>query len=120
MTTIERQKRATIRRRSHLRNTLWLTPETTATLQAWSRERRLPVCDAVERFIRSGLEAGATNQLEKTALSNLVKAVRAALDDHAHQSEERLAELLARNTIASDTARRLLFAHMARQWGGGE
>ena len=43
-----------------------------------------------------------------------------ALDEQARHAEDRLAKLLTRNIIASDTTRRLLFAHMARQWGGGE
>ncbi len=120
MTTIERQKRAAARRRSKHRITLWLTPETMATLQARARERRAPVCDLAERFIRKGLEAGAARQLEETALPALADAVRLALEDHARQTEDRLAKLLTRNIIASDTTRRLLFAHMARQWGGAE
>ena len=44
--------------------------------------------------------------------------MRAALEEHARHTEDRLAKLLTRDIIASDTTRRLLFAGMAKQWGG--
>jgi hypothetical protein len=120
MTTIERPRRAAESRRSKHRITLWLTPETMATLQTRAREQRAPVCELAERFIRKGLEGGAARQLEDAALPALTAAVRMALEDHARQTEDRIAKLLTRNIITSDTTRRLLFAHMARQWGGGD
>jgi hypothetical protein len=73
-----------------------------------------------ERLICAGLERGAAGRLEAAALPALVAAVQEALDARTRQTEERLAKLLVRNVIASDTARRLLFAHMAKQWGGAE
>ena len=58
--------------------------------------------------------------MEETALPHLAEALRVALAEQARRSEDRLAKLLTRTIISSDTTRRLLFAHMARQWGGGE
>jgi hypothetical protein len=87
---------------------------------AAARERRLPACELAERLIRGGLERGAVRQLEETALPALAEAVRVALEEHERHSVDRLAKLLVRNLIASDTTRRLLFSHMARQWGGAE
>ena len=116
MATIKRAKLAEARR-SKRRITLWLTPETMTTLQGWARERRVPVCELAERFIRAGLAAGTTHQLEETSLPLLVEALRAALEDHERHAEDRLARLLVRSTVAADTTRRLLFTYLARQWG---
>jgi hypothetical protein len=99
---------------------LRLSEQTRAALLAAARERRVPACDLAERLIYVGLQRGAIQQLEDTALPQLAEATRLALEEHARHTEERLAKLLARNIIISDTTRRLLYAHMARQWGGGE
>ena len=107
-------------RRAKTRLHLRLSQQTRAALLAAARERQVPVCDLAERLIYAGLQHGAARQLQETALPQIAETVRLALDDHARQSEDRLAKLLTRNIIASDTTRRLLFAHMARQWGGGE
>jgi hypothetical protein len=97
-----------------------LQPATLQGLQAEARERRLPVCEVIERYIRLGREQRAAQSLGEAASAMLAEAVRTALDDHARQTEDRLAKLLTRTIIASDTTRRLLFAHMAKQWGGAE
>ena len=107
-------------RRAKTRLNLRLSPQTRAALLAAARERRVPACDLAERLISAGLQQGAVRQLQETALPQLAEAVRLALEEHARHTEDRLAKLLTRNIIASDTTRRLLFAHMARQWGGGE
>jgi hypothetical protein len=107
-------------RRAKTRLNLRLSQETRAALLAAARERQIPACDLAERFISAGLQHGAVQQLEETALPLLAEAVRVALEDVARHTEDRLAKLLARNIVTSDTTRRLLFTHMARQWGGGE
>jgi hypothetical protein len=117
---VQQTDRWSERRRSKTRLTLRLHGDTLAALLAAARARRVPVCDLAERLIHAGLESGSAQQLEETGLPLLAETVRVALDEYARQSEERLAKLLTRNIIASDTTRRLLFAHMARQWGGGE
>jgi hypothetical protein len=99
---------------------LRLSQQTRAALLAAARERRLPVCDLAERLIYAGLQQGAVRNQEEAALPLLAEAVRVALDEHARLTEDRLAKLLTRSIITSDTTRRMLFAHMAKQWGGGE
>jgi hypothetical protein len=100
--------------------TLRLERSTRTALRAAARERRMPACELAERLIRVGLERGAARQLEETALPALAEAVRVALQEHERRSVDRLAKLLVRNLIACDTTRRLLFSHMAKQWGGAE
>ena len=107
-------------RRAKTRLNLRLSQQTRAALLAAARERQIPACDLAERLIAAGLRHGAVHQLEETALPLLAEAVRVALEDFARHTEDRLAKLLARNIITSDTTRRLLYTHMARQWGGGE
>jgi hypothetical protein len=97
--------------------TLRFYPETLAVLRATARERRVPVCDLAERLIRVGLHGSAARQVEETALPLVAEAVRVALEERARSTEDRLAKLLVRDILASDTTRRLLFAHMVRQWG---
>jgi hypothetical protein len=123
MTTKERQARPdrwSERRRSKTRMTLRLAGSTRTALMTVARERRMPACELAERLIRVGLEGGAARQLEETALPALAEAVRFALEEWERRSADRLAKLLVRNLIASDTTRRLLFSHMAKQWGGAE
>jgi len=105
-------------KRSKVRMTLRLGAGTRDALMAAARERRIPASELAERILRADLERGAVRQLEGTALPQLAEAVRAALEEHARHTEDRLAKLLVRNIIASDTTRRLLFAQMAKQWGG--
>jgi hypothetical protein len=107
-------------RRAKVRLSLWLRPSTLAALRTRAGTQRVPIAELAERFIREGLEDGAAHQLEESALPALTAAVRVALAEERRQTEERLARLLTRAIIASDTTRRLLFAHMARQWGGAE
>jgi hypothetical protein len=107
-------------RRTKSEITLRFQPETVAALRTAARARHVPACTLAERFIRVGLEQGALRQVEDTALPQLAEAVRMALEDYARHTEDRLARLLARNIITSDTTRRLLYTHMAKQWGGGE
>jgi len=107
-------------RRAKTRLNLRLSAQTRVALLAAARERRVPACDLAERLISAGLQRGAIRQLEDTALPQLAEAIRVALEEHARHSEDRLAKLLTRTIITSDTTRRLLFAHMAKQWGGGE
>jgi hypothetical protein len=73
-----------------------------------------------ERLIRAGLEKSGDPWVQEESLALVVEAVRRALAEHVEHREQRLAVLLARTLIASDTTRRLLFAHMARQWGGAD
>ena len=114
-TTDSQRRRA---RRSKRRITLWLTPETMATLQACGAgAARVPLCELAERFIRTGLKDSSARQLESAAMPALADAVRTLLDEHAHQAEDRLARLLTRAILASDTTRRLVYAHMTKQWG---
>lgn len=107
-------------RRAKTRLNLRLSQQTRAALLAAAHERRVPACDLAERLIHVGLQRGAVRQIEDTAFPLLAEAVRVALEEHARHTEDRLAKLLTRNIITSDTTRRLLFAHMAKQWGGGE
>jgi hypothetical protein len=107
-------------RRTKARLICWLSPGVLAALRAQATVHRMPVSTLTEYLIRAGLEHGAARQLEETALPVLADTIRAVLEDHAHHMEERLAKLLARNVLICDTTRRLLFAHMARQWGGAE
>ena len=99
---------------------LWLPPELLSSVRRAARERGVPASELIERYVRAGMQRASLRQIEEQALPLLTEAVRVALDDHARQTEERLAKLLTRTIIASDTTRRLLFAHMARQWGGSE
>jgi len=103
--------------RAKTRLNLRLSRQTRAALAAAARERRIPSCELAERLIRDGLQREAARQLEGAALPQLADAVRAALEEHARHTEDRLAKLLVRSIIAGDTTRRLLFAQMARQWG---
>jgi hypothetical protein len=107
-------------RRTKVRLSCWLSPEVLAGLREQAAARRLPLSLLAERLIHAGLEQSAVRRMEETALPAIAETVRTAMDEHARQTEDRLAKLLTRNIIASDTTRRLLFAHMARQWGGGE
>jgi hypothetical protein len=108
------------RRRHKARMTLRLHEDTLAALSATARERGMPVSDLAERLIDAGLERGALGRLEETALPALAETVRVVLEEQSRLSEDRLAKLLTRAIITSDTTRRLVFAHMAKQWGGGE
>src|SRR5207302_1035512 len=107
-------------RRTKVRLSCWLSPEVLTGLRAQATARHLPLSLLAERLIDAGLEQSAVRRMEETALPAIAETVRTAMDEHARQTEDRLAKLLTRNIIASDTTRRLLFAHMARQWGGGE
>lgn len=106
--------------RAKTRLNLRLSPHTRTLLTMAARERGIPLCELAERLIRAGLTQTTAQHLEAAALPALAETVRAALAEHAQHSEDRLARLLTRGIIASDTTRRLLFAHMARQWGGAE
>src|SRR5690348_4559566 len=106
--------------RSKAQMCLWLPPELLSRVRTVARERGISTSELIERLISTSLEAGAARQLEATALPALADTVRMVLDEHSRRTEDRLAKLLTRNIIASDTTRRLLFAHMARQWGGAE
>ena len=106
--------------RAKTRLNLRLSPHTRTLLTIAARERGVPLCELAERLIRTGLAKATAQQLETTALPVLADTLRAALEEQAQRTEDRLAKLLTRSIIASDTTRRLLFAHMARQWGGAE
>jgi hypothetical protein len=108
------------RRRSKARMTLRLAGSTRIALMAAARERGIPASELAERLIRAGLERGAARQMEDTAMPAIVQAVLAALDEHERRGTDRLAKLLVRSIVAGDTTRRLLFAHMARRWGGAD
>ena len=97
-------------RRTKMEMTLRFYPETLAVLRATARERRVPICDLAERLIRTGLQGSAARQVEETALPLVAEAVRVALEERARATEDRLAKLLVRGILASDTTRRLLFA----------
>jgi hypothetical protein len=112
-----RSDRWSERRRNKARMTLRIHTDTLMALLAAARARRIPACDLAERLIRAGLQAGAARQVEETALPLVAEAVRLALEERARATEDRLAKLLVRDILASDTTRRLLFAHMVRQWG---
>lgn len=107
-------------RRSKARMQCWLSPDVLTDLRTQAAALRTPISVLTERMIRAGLEEAAVRQLEDASLAAVVDAVRVTLAEYANQREDRLAKLLVRNIIASDTTRRLLFAHMARQWGGAE
>src|SRR4051794_793536 len=96
---------------------LRLSPETIVALRTTARARGLPLSVLAERLLLTGLEATATEQLEATLLPALGEVLKGTLDDHLHRQEDRLAKLLTRAILASDTTRRLLYAHMAKQWG---
>lgn len=106
--------------RAKTRLNLRLSPQTRAALSVTARARGIPQCELAERFIRTGLAQTAVQSVDMDTNPAHTEALRAVLADQARQTEDRLAKLLTRNIIASDTTRRLLFAHMARQWGGGE
>jgi hypothetical protein len=117
------QRRHTAQRRwdqqrAKTRLNLRLSPQTRSLLAAAARERGVPLCELAERLIRTGLTQATAYQFEATALPLFADAVRAALAEQAKHNEDRMAKLLTRTIIISDTTRRLLFAHMARQWGG--
>lgn len=103
--------------RAKTRLNLRLSPQTRASLIAAAHEHQIPACEVAERLIRAGLQQGTQQLVEPGILPLLAEAVRAALEDHDCQAEDRLARLLVRVTVASDTTRRLLFTYLARQWG---
>jgi hypothetical protein len=104
-------------RRAKTRLNLRLSPQTRSLLANAARERGVPMCELAERLIRTGLSPASAPRGESAALPS---ALRTALEEQARRTEERLAKLLVRSIVASDTTRRLLFAHMARRWGGAD
>ena len=106
--------------RTKVQMCLWLQPDILSNVRRVASERNISASELVERCVSAGLQRTSLRQMEETALPALAEAVRLALEDHNRQTEDRLAKLLARTIITSDTTRRLLFAHMAKQWGGSE
>jgi hypothetical protein len=104
-------------RRAKRQLQLRLTPDVLEALRATARERRMPISELAERFIRAGLERGAARTLEETALPAVAEAVRLALEAQARRSEERLAKLLTGAILTGDITRRLVFASLVQQWG---
>ena len=107
-------------RRAKTRLNLRLSPHTRALLAVAARERGVPLCELAERLIRTGLAKATAQQLETTALPVLADTVRAALEEQARAPRTGWPSCSTRSIVASDTTRRLLFAHMAKQWGGAE
>jgi hypothetical protein len=105
-----------VKQRLHLR----LSEHTRTLLVHAARQRQMPINELAEHLITRGLASAALQDVEETALPHLSEALRVALAEQARRSEDRLARLLTRAIISSDTTRRLLFAHMVRQWGNSE
>lgn len=114
------QRRRARRRRTKAQMCLWLQPDLLNRVRLAAREQRTSSSALIERFVKRGLADSTARELEETSLPAITEAIRAALDEHEQHRDDRLASLLTRSIIASDTTRRLLFAHMARQWGGAE
>ena len=106
--------------RRKIQASLWLHAETRDALRQVARAQREPMSALVERYIRAGLAREGVAHVEEAALPQLADLLRTLAEQHDQQVEERLARLLTRALLAADTTRRLLYAHMARQWGADQ